>query len=197
VAVRLKETIRVEDTVARLGGDEFALILANMQDGSDAVEVVRKILCSVEEPFDLDGMRALVSASIGIAVYPADGTSATELVRNADAAMYSAKEAGRNTYRFYQATMTQRAQERLHQEAALPGIPARSSAQGARPATGAGRWCWRDPVRGLPPLEFIPLASVPASRRWRTGPARFAHAPLAGRVACSWPSGGQRRRAAD
>ncbi|HEY6898427.1 MAG TPA: EAL domain-containing protein [Rhodocyclaceae bacterium] len=169
VASRLKSCIRVEDTVSRLGGDEFALVLADMNDGSDAIDVVRKILASIQLPFDLDGAGARVSASIGIAVYPADGDNATDLVRNADAAMYGAKEAGRNGYHFYQATMTHRAQERLLQERALRrGIdqcefevwfqPQVSLHSGA--VTGAEALVrWRDPGRGLvSPAEFIPLA---------------------------------------
>lgn len=169
VALRLRECIRVEDTVARLGGDEFALILANLNDGGDAIEVVRKILARIEQPFDLEGMGAMVTGSIGIAVYPADGVSPTELVRNADAAMYGAKEAGRNTYRFYQAAMTERAQDRLFREAALRrAIECKEFEVWFQPQislqdgymTGAEALVrWRDPQHGLiPPIEFIPLA---------------------------------------
>ena len=169
VASRLSACVRVEDTVARLGGDEFAIILANMRDSSDAIEVVRKILASVERPFDLDGTGALISASIGIAVYPADGASATELVRNADTAMYGAKEAGRNTYCFYQGGMTQKAQERLRLEAALKRAIEHGEfevwfqpqiALDTGKVTGAEALLrWRDPERGLvPPIDFIPLA---------------------------------------
>jgi len=169
VALRLRECIRAEDTVARLGGDEFALILTNLRDGADAIEVVRKILGSVEKPFDLDGLVTMLSASIGIAVYPADGETPTELVRNADTAMYGAKEAGRNIYRFYQPTMTHRAQTKLHNAAALrraidrcefevwfqPQIALRSG----RMTGSEALLRWRDPERGLvPPAEFIPLA---------------------------------------
>jgi predicted signal transduction protein with EAL and GGDEF domain len=169
VAERLKSCIRVEDTVARLGGDEFALILANMKEGSDAVEVVRKILATIQIPLELHGHGAYVTASIGIAVYPADGESVTDLVRNADAAMYSVKEAGRNGYRFYQSSMTQRAQERLSQERALRrGIENGEFEVWFQPQlglrdghiTGAEALVrWRDPERGLiTPDQFIPLA---------------------------------------
>lgn len=169
VAGRLKSCIRVEDTVARLGGDEFALILANMREGSDAVEVVRKILSTIQIPVELYGHGARVTASIGIAVYPADGEGVTDLVRNADAAMYSAKEAGRNGYRFYQSSMTLRAQERLSQERALRrGIENGEFEVWFQPQLGLrdGRITgaealvrWRDPERGLiAPDQFIPLA---------------------------------------
>ena len=169
VAARLRACVRVEDTVARLGGDEFALILSNMQDGGDAIEVVRKILSSVEQPFSLNGLGAMVTASVGIAVFPGDGKTSTELVRNADAAMYGAKEGGRNTYRFYQASMTEKAQDRLFREAALRrAIENREFEVWFQPQvslhtgrmTGAEALVrWRDPERGLvPPIDFIPLA---------------------------------------
>lgn len=169
VAERLQCCVRQEDTVARLGGDEFAIILGSLNEGEDAVEVVRKILASIEQPFDLAGVGALISTSVGVAVYPLDGQTATELVRNADAAMYGAKEGGRNTYRFYQASMTQHAQERLHREAALRrGIERKEFEVWFQPQislhtgrlTGAEALVrWRDPERGLvSPIEFIPLA---------------------------------------
>ena len=169
VAQRLRACIRQEDTVARLGGDEFAIILTDLPDGGDAVEVARKILSAIQEPFDLDGQGALVTASLGIAIFPADGDNTTDLVRNADAAMYGAKEAGRNNYRFYQATMTVRAQARLHMEQALrqgiergefevwlqPQIDLDSGAVIGAEALAR----WRSPQRGLvSPAEFIPLA---------------------------------------
>jgi diguanylate cyclase (GGDEF)-like protein/PAS domain S-box-containing protein len=169
VAGRLRSCIRVEDTVARMGGDEFALILSNLSEGSDAVEVVRKLLSAIQIPVELFGHAARVTASIGIAVYPADGEGVTDLVRNADAAMYSAKEAGRNGYRFYQSSMTQRAQERLSQERALRrGIEKGEFEVWFQPqlglrdghVTGAEALVrWRDPERGLiAPAQFIPLA---------------------------------------
>jgi diguanylate cyclase (GGDEF)-like protein/PAS domain S-box-containing protein len=169
IALRLKTCIRIEDTVARLGGDEFAVVLANMVDGGDSIEVVRKILAAINTPIDLDGLTAQVSASIGIAIFPTDGDNAIELVRNADAAMYGAKEAGRRGYCFYRANMTHRAQELLLQEQALRrAIEQKEFEVWFQPQlslqtgmlTGAEALVrWRDPERGLiPPLEFIPLA---------------------------------------
>ena len=169
IATRLKTCIRIEDTVARLGGDEFAMVLADMVDGSDSIEVVRKILAAINTPIDLDGLTAQVSASIGIAIFPTDGDNATDLVRNADAAMYGAKEAGRRGYCFYRATMTHRAQEQLLQEQALRRAIAQQEFEvwfqpqlslQTGMLTGAEALVrWRDPERGLVlPLEFIPLA---------------------------------------
>jgi diguanylate cyclase (GGDEF)-like protein/PAS domain S-box-containing protein len=169
VAKRLQACIRVEDTVARLGGDEFGVILSGMADSADSIEVVRKILVAIEQPFDLSGHTATISTSIGIAVYPADGANPTDLVRNADAAMYEAKEGGRNTYRFYQTSMTETAQDRLHLEADLKkAIEQKQFEVWFQPqkdlktghVTGAEALVrWRHPERGLvPPGEFIPLA---------------------------------------
>ncbi|HTJ97831.1 MAG TPA: EAL domain-containing protein [Rhodocyclaceae bacterium] len=169
VAARLKANVRIEDTVARLGGDEFAIVLAGLADGNDAIEVVRKILEAIGVPFNIDGVGALVTSSIGIAVYPADGDNRDDLIRNADTAMYGAKEAGRNTYRFYQATMTQEAQGRLYLEQALRRAikqdelevwyqPQISLSDGH--CMGAEALVrWRDPQKGLiSPADFIPLA---------------------------------------
>ena len=169
VAARLGTCVRVEDTVARLGGDEFAVILSELGDGADAVEVIRRILAAIQVPFEMAGGTGMVTTSIGVAVFPDDGPNVTELIRNADAAMYEAKGAGRNTYRFYQRNMTAEAQERLHTESALRRAidrnefevwfqPQFSLVDGAY--LGAEALVrWRDPERGLiPPGDFIPLA---------------------------------------
>lgn len=169
VAKRLQACIRVEDTVARLGGDEFGVILSGMVDSADSIEVVRKILTTIERPFNLSGHNAMISTSIGIAVYPADGITPSDLIRNADAAMYEAKEKGRNTYRFYQASMTETAQDRLHLEADLKtAIEHKQFEVWFQPKmhlktgsiTGAEALVrWRHPERGLvAPGEFISLA---------------------------------------
>jgi len=169
VAARLGTCVRVEDTVARLGGDEFAVILSELGDGADAVEVIRRILAAIQVPFEMAGGTGMVTTSIGVAVFPDDGPNVTELIRNADAAMYEAKGAGRNTYRFYQRNMTAEAQKRLHTESALRRAidrnefevwfqPQFSLEDGAY--LGAEALVrWRDPERGLvPPGDFIPLA---------------------------------------
>lgn len=171
VAVRLRHCVRVEDTVSRLGGDEFAVVLSNLERGEDAIEVARKILLSAQEPFTVDDHTALVTTSIGIAVFPDDGDNANDLIRNADAAMYEAKTAGRNTYRFYQVEMTRLAQQRLADERSLRrAIANREFEVWYQPqiCLDSGGYLgaeallrWRDPHRGLiSPLDFIPLAEA-------------------------------------
>lgn len=100
VAERLKACVRTTDTVARLGGDEFTIILA-IRDKKDAEQVAAKVLEAVRAPYDLNGKVAdKVGTSIGIALYPMDGSQAADLMRKADNAMYTAKQAGKNAYRF-------------------------------------------------------------------------------------------------
>ncbi len=171
VAERLRGCVRVEDTVSRLGGDEFALVLPNLEHGEDAIEVARKILLSAQEPFTVEDHAALVTTSIGIAIFPDDGDNANDLIRNADAAMYEAKTAGRNTYRFYQLEMTRLAQQRLANERGLRrAIENREFEIWYQPQVclNSGDYLgaeallrWRDPQRGLvSPLDFIPLAEA-------------------------------------
>lgn len=100
VAERLKNCVRTSDTLARLGGDEFTMIL-NIRDAADAEVVAQKVLKTIREPYNLGGnMVDTVGTSIGIAIYPQNGTQASDLIKAADNAMYAAKEAGKNTYRF-------------------------------------------------------------------------------------------------
>lgn len=101
VATRARNCVRAEDTVARLGGDEFVLILAEITHPQDAARLARKIGDNINQPIDLDGHKIVASASIGISVYPDDAATAEALIKAADAAMYVAKQQGRNTYRFY------------------------------------------------------------------------------------------------
>lgn len=99
VGERLKKVTRDTDTVARLGGDEFTIIL-NVREKNDAELVARKVLESLQTPFDLGGKEGRIGVSIGISMYPVDGSTAADLIKRADAAMYEAKNAGKNTYRF-------------------------------------------------------------------------------------------------
>ncbi|HJT16621.1 MAG TPA: diguanylate cyclase, partial [Thermoanaerobaculia bacterium] len=98
MARRLRGCVREEDTVARLGGDEFTIVLSELRHPEDAVTVAEKIIAAVQKPLAVGEMSIEVSASIGIALYPVDGNDPESLLRNADSAMYRAKESGRNTY---------------------------------------------------------------------------------------------------
>jgi diguanylate cyclase (GGDEF)-like protein/PAS domain S-box-containing protein len=108
VGERLLDCVRPGDTVGRISGDEFAVVLADMARPDDAALVAQKILDALARPFDLGGNEAYISASIGIAAFPGDGEDAETLLKNADIAMYRAKESARNCYRFFTAEMNQR-----------------------------------------------------------------------------------------
>jgi diguanylate cyclase (GGDEF)-like protein/PAS domain S-box-containing protein len=101
VALRLTECVRGSDTVSRLGGDEFVIVLIDIDDDKDAARGAEKVLQSLRAPYVLDDHELHVSASIGIAICPHDGTEVEALLRNADSAMYEAKDRGRNNFQFY------------------------------------------------------------------------------------------------
>lgn len=101
VAKRLSACVRETDTVARLGGDEFTVVLRDLDTRRDAAIAARKILHAIARPFSVDGHSLHVTASLGISLYPPDGPDDEALVRKADMAMYRAKRAGKNTYRFF------------------------------------------------------------------------------------------------
>jgi diguanylate cyclase (GGDEF)-like protein/PAS domain S-box-containing protein len=119
IARRLQQRLRSEDTLARLGGDEFLLVLEDLAAPADAANIARKLLDALQLPLALDGRELFVTASIGIAMYPDDGSSWSELIRNADTAMYQAKAAGRDQFCFYTADMNANALAQLELEAAL------------------------------------------------------------------------------
>jgi|APMI01.1.fsa_nt_gi diguanylate cyclase (GGDEF)-like protein/PAS domain S-box-containing protein len=119
VALRLSGCVRETDTVSRQGGDEFLIVLTHVEMPDDAARVAEKILDRLRPPFDIDGQQLGTSFSIGIALYPEDGNTAESLMKNADTAMYHAKENGRNTYRFFDERMNVNALERLHLENGL------------------------------------------------------------------------------
>lgn len=101
VARRLKSHLRDADTAARLGGDEFVILLENLHDVSNMGNLASAIITDIHRPMDLDGNHVQVGASMGLACFPEDGTSILELMKHADFAMYAAKQAGRNTHRFF------------------------------------------------------------------------------------------------
>jgi diguanylate cyclase (GGDEF)-like protein len=116
---RIKSCVREEDTVARLGGDEFTVVLPDIRSSKDTEGVARKILEAFARPFALDGHEAFVSASVGITLFPDDADDPERLMRNADAAMYQAKESGRNTLRFFTPELNARALDRIRMETEL------------------------------------------------------------------------------
>jgi len=121
VAARIKECVRGGDTVGRLSGDEFAVVLTDLAKADDAGLVAQKIARALETYFELDDHQIYISASIGIALYPGDGGEPDTLLRNADTAMYRAKEQGRNGYQFYLPQMNERLMQRLQLEAHMRG----------------------------------------------------------------------------
>ncbi|QYF93793.1 EAL domain-containing protein [Massilia sp. PAMC28688] len=118
-SARLVDSLRVRDTVGRFGGDEFAAILILPEGPQGALAVVDKIRDSLRRPFDLGGHEVTVTSSIGITIYPDDGLDADTLIKYADTAMYRAKEAGRDAYRFFTAEMNAQSLARLDLENAL------------------------------------------------------------------------------
>jgi len=119
VAKRLRSATRAEDTVARLGGDEFVVLLPQLETPEDATTVAAKVLEHFAEPFTLSGHQLFATPSIGIAVFPGDGADADGLLKNADIAMYRAKERGRRTYCAYDSSMNAHTHKRLALESQL------------------------------------------------------------------------------
>lgn len=168
-AARLSAAVRNDDTVARLGGDEFVVLLPRVRDERSLAEVAIKLREELLKPYTLEDMPLHLSPSIGIAVYPDDGDTPSALIKNADAAMYLAKEKGRNNYQFYTPILNARTLDRLKLEYDLrsaldmgqfelhyqPQIDVRT--QRVYGAEALVRW--RHPERGLvPPNHFIPIA---------------------------------------
>ncbi len=169
VAERLKTCVRETDTVSRYSGDEFVLMLPNMASSWDACIVAEKIISQMAEAFNLSGHVIRITASIGIASYPDHGPDVTHLLRHADLAMYKAKTVGRNTYRNYEAAMTDQLMQQLSLEADLRLAVEREELivyyqpiMNVRSGQLAGAEAlvrWRHPQRGLvSPTEFIPMA---------------------------------------
>ncbi|MFY9317088.1 MAG: EAL domain-containing protein, partial [Burkholderiales bacterium] len=165
---RLTHCVRSGDTVARIGGDEFAVVLAEIAHPEDAGAVAQKIIDTMMPPMDLEGHEVFLSASVGIAAFPADGGDAETLLKNADAAMLKAKEAGRASYQFYTAAMNERAMEKMMLENDLRRALDRDEFElcyqpkqelkSGRIAGVEALLRWRHPARGLiSPAQFVPL----------------------------------------
>jgi len=119
VARRLKCVLRTSDTVARLGGDEFVVLLPEMKDNAHGTAAAQKILTAIAQPFVLLGLEFRVTVSVGIAVFPQDGQDEQTLTKNADIAMYKAKEEGKNNFQFYSEKLNANSLERLALESSL------------------------------------------------------------------------------
>jgi diguanylate cyclase (GGDEF)-like protein len=169
VANRLTGCVRESDTIARLGGDEFVLLLTELREEKYAATVAQKIVSVLAKPFVLLGQEFTVTASIGISTYPLDGRDERTLMKNADIAMYHAKEAGKNNFRFYCARLNANSLERLTMESNLRHALERNEFELYYQAkrdlrndriTGAEALLrWRHPELGIvPPMQFISVA---------------------------------------
>jgi diguanylate cyclase (GGDEF)-like protein/PAS domain S-box-containing protein len=169
IAPRLREALRPEDTVGRLGGDEFVVLLADIADERVAVEVAERIVAALRRPFLLEGIEHFVTVSIGIAIASGERALAGALIRDADAALYRAKDRGRGRYEVFDRAMRVRTLERLSLEndlrRALDRGQLRVNYQPVvslrdRSILGIEALVhWEHPERGLvAPLEFIPIA---------------------------------------
>jgi diguanylate cyclase (GGDEF)-like protein/PAS domain S-box-containing protein len=169
VAERLKKCSRAQDTVARIGGDEFLVVLTGVRDIGDVAVAAQRIMDVMTIEFNIQDRRFTVSCSMGISVYPEHGADIETLVKNADAALYSAKEGGRNNFRFFTEQMNAKVVERLTIEHKLhvavqnrelfvvyqPQVEIRSGAVIGMEALLR----WQQPEMGLvPPSRFIPIA---------------------------------------
>jgi diguanylate cyclase (GGDEF)-like protein/PAS domain S-box-containing protein len=119
VALRLTESVRASDTVCRLGGDEFVILLSEVAHAHDAAVCADKLLQAIRVPYVIDEHELHVTASVGIVIYPGDGAEVEILLKNADSAMYEAKDRGRNNYQFYRLDLNSSATERQSLEAGL------------------------------------------------------------------------------
>ncbi|MEL0169907.1 MAG: EAL domain-containing protein [Pseudomonadaceae bacterium] len=169
VSQRLCSVLRDIDTVARHGGDEFIVLLPNLHEDSDAAAIADKLLSVFRAPFNCAGHEFFISASIGISLFPSDANDVNSLIKHADAAMYRAKNQGRNRYAFYTSDLTSSAHQRLEMENDMrrglersefilyyqPKLDLRTNTLNGAEALVR----WQHPQRGLiDPDQFIPLA---------------------------------------
>ncbi|MBL8481987.1 MAG: EAL domain-containing protein, partial [Rhodocyclaceae bacterium] len=169
VAQRITSCLREQDSVARQGGDEFILLLPGLDQQGDALRVAEKVLAAISEPCVINGTAITIGGSLGVALYPDDGKDSDTLLRNADVAMYHAKESGRNHCQFFTQRMNDLARQRLTLEAELRRtLDAGGLHLCLQPVvdTGSGRVVgfealarWQHATLGnVPPTQFIPVA---------------------------------------
>ncbi|PYU03677.1 MAG: two-component system response regulator [Acidobacteria bacterium] len=169
IAKRLLASVRNSDTVSRQGGDEFVILLSEISHPEDAATSARKILLSLNVPHSIDGHDLHIAGSMGISIYPGDGEDAETLIKNADTAMYHAKESGRNNFQFFKPEMNRQAVERQSLEGSLRQAVERGGfLLHYQPKinlftgqiTGAEALIrWQHPNRGLvSPAQFVPIA---------------------------------------
>ena len=169
IARRLKGCIRDEDTVARLGGDEFMVMLPHISGSSDAGRIARKIIDSLVDPVSCNGHELHITTSVGISIYPFDGTDAETLTKNADISMYRAKELGRNKAIYYSAEMNAGSSKQLALETNLRKALVRNELSLAyqpkidintNTIVGVEALLrWKHPTMGfISPIDFIPVA---------------------------------------
>ncbi|HEY8023412.1 MAG TPA: EAL domain-containing protein [Burkholderiaceae bacterium] len=169
VAQRLIHAVRGSDTVSRQGGDEFLIVMGSLADDSDAAAMAVKIIDLLNTPFHVNGMEVSTTGSLGISLFPADGNDFETLLKNADMAMYRAKESGRNAFRFYDAQMNTNVIEHLYLISGIRAALAKNEFSlhyqpqfeltSGRIIGAEALIRWRHPELGLvPPLKFIPVA---------------------------------------
>jgi len=169
ISQKILTKMRTSDTLCRLGGDEFSVILNDIESIDDIPDIILTLMQSVKEPLLLNGTNLYISMSIGVSVYPNDGDSANELLKNADAAMYKAKDDGKDNYCFYDEAMTKKAYDRIFLETALREALIKDEfvvyyqpQMNAKENTVIGMEAlvrWQNPSLGLvAPYKFIPLA---------------------------------------
>jgi diguanylate cyclase (GGDEF)-like protein len=168
-AHRLNLAVRKEDTVGRLGGDEFIVLLRALSDDHNAIDIAENLLNIFREPFSIDGRELVLTSSIGIAIYPENGDCASDLLRNADTAMYQAKALGRNTYSFFTKEMNDIMIRRLEIEGQMHGALERDEfevyyqpqldVKSGRLVGAEALLRWHNKALGsVTPDEFIPIA---------------------------------------
>jgi len=169
VSKRLLSTVRGSDTVSRQGGDEFVILLSEMTHPEDAATSANKILFSLTAPHSAGGQDLHIDGSVGISIYPEDGKDAETLIKNADTAMYHAKESGRNNFQFFKLEMNLKVVERQSLESRLRRALERKEFVlhyqpkinlASMEITGVEALIrWQDPDRGsVPPCQFVPVA---------------------------------------